>query len=522
MPPQEIITETSPFLLEALETCLGPYEALYDERDCLNINLFMPTTVSSGSMDRSDRLPVFVWLFGGGFRRGGNGIPLLDATNFVARSIALSTPLIVVVPNYRTNYLGFLSSTELQLDNAVLHRSSSSSTTSTTSSSSGSIGNWGLQDQILALEWVQEYIPYFGGTTARVTLAGESAGAVSIGHLMRVQQSHGLFHRAIVQSGAAAMVPAGYPEDGQMYFDHLCRVFKVPEGVEGTSKVDWLRENVSGREMAQELGSYQLSFFRPYIDHVLVRDDGRCDPKIELDPGVEWVVAGCCRDEGSLLAPMVAADTLAKFQVLRTRLCGERAVLLQLFDRLYGVPNSDAAALEASVLLTTDGMFRYPLLALSQQVQTSSKKCRLSRFHFDCSLQKIHEADPTIGAHHGSDLLFLFGANEVSQHLTEREKALSVKMQEVWIQVATSDVPNSGPGSLSTVQETSGERSLLNEEAVWFKEDCTVSFTSWFERLSEDEIAFWRDAMQYHSEQAALGVSPDVGFGLLKPINGRA
>lgn len=81
MPPQEIISETSPFLLEALETCLGPYEALYDEQDCLNINLFMPTASalisSSDNMDRSNRLPVFVWLFGGGFRRGGNGIPLL-------------------------------------------------------------------------------------------------------------------------------------------------------------------------------------------------------------------------------------------------------------------------------------------------------------------------------------------------------------------------------------------------------------------------------------------------------------
>lgn len=219
---------------------------------------------------------------------------------------------------------------------------------------------------------------------------------------------------------------------------------------------------------------------------------------------------------------MVAADTLEKFQVLRIRLCGERVASLQQFDRLYGVPDSDAAAFEASVHLTTDGMFRYPLLALSQHVQNSGNNCRLSRFHFDCSLQKIREADPSIGAHHGSDLLFLFGADEVSQHLTEREKVVSAKMQEVWIQVATSDVPNPRPGPLDTVQETSGERSLLNEEAVWFKEDCTVSFTSWSERLSEDKIAFWRAAMQYHSEQAALGLSSEVGFGLLKPINGRA
>ncbi|KAG0028759.1 hypothetical protein BGZ81_004444 [Podila clonocystis] len=501
MPPQEIISETSPFLLEALETCLGTYEALYDEQDCLNINLFMPTTALASSSDNMGRprLPVFVWIFGGGFRRGGNGIPLLDATNFVARSIALSTPLIVVIPNYRTNYLGFLSSRELLLDNA-LH-----------TTPVASVGNWGLQDQIMALEWVQEHITHFGGNPARVTLAGESAGAVSIGHLMRVQQKRqGLFHRAIVQSGAAAMVPAGYPEqDGQMYFDHLCRVFKVPEGIDGAGKVEWLRENVSGKELAQELGSYELCFFRPYLDSALVQDDGRvCDAEMRLDPGLEWVVAGCCRDEGSLLAPMVAADTLEKFKVLRTRLCGERAASLQQFDRLYGIPESDAAALEASVQLTTDGMFRYPLVALSRHVQASSSNCRLSRFHFDCSLQKIREANPSIGAHHGSDLLFLFGADKVSRHLTDQEKAVSAKMQEVWIQVATSDL----------TKDTSEEKSLLNQEAVWFRENCTVKFTSWSERLSEDKIAFWQDAIEHHSKQAALGLSPDIGFALLKPI----
>lgn len=215
---------------------------------------------------------------------------------------------------------------------------------------------------------------------------------------------------------------------------------------------------------------------------------------------------------------MVAADTLEKFQVLRARLCGERAALLQQFDLLYGVPDTDAAALESSVQLTTDGMFCYPLWALSRQVQASSN-CRLSRFQFDCSLQTIRETYPSIGAHHGSDLLFLFGADKVVQHLTESEKSVNAKMQEIWIQVATSDlVPNPGLEMKDTAKDMSGGKSLLNEEAVWFKEDYTVSFTSLSERLSEDQIAFWQDAMEYHSKQAVLGLSPDVGFALLKAI----
>lgn len=83
MPPQETIDGPSSFLLETLETCIGGYEDLYDEADCLNLNIFMPTQVLPGHGCSTEKiamettsLPVLVWVYGGALRRGGNGVGL--------------------------------------------------------------------------------------------------------------------------------------------------------------------------------------------------------------------------------------------------------------------------------------------------------------------------------------------------------------------------------------------------------------------------------------------------------------
>lgn len=78
MPPQEIIDGPSSFLLETLETCIGSYDDLYDEVDCLNLNIFMPSqafNAESTGMDKAS-FPVLVWIYGGALRRGGNGVRL--------------------------------------------------------------------------------------------------------------------------------------------------------------------------------------------------------------------------------------------------------------------------------------------------------------------------------------------------------------------------------------------------------------------------------------------------------------
>jgi para-nitrobenzyl esterase len=142
------------------------------DEDCLYLNVFTPPGATPGAA-----LPVFVWLHGGAFISGTGG-------DFDASVLAAAGPMLVVTINYRLGILGFLSHAALSQEDPK--RSS---------------GNYGLQDQQAALRWLQSNIARFGGDPQRVTLAGQSAGGLSVLSHLASPGSAGLFHRAIVQSG---------------------------------------------------------------------------------------------------------------------------------------------------------------------------------------------------------------------------------------------------------------------------------------------------------------------------------
>ncbi|XP_059930938.1 cholinesterase-like [Gadus macrocephalus] len=137
--------------------------------DCLYLNVWTPHLKG-----KPQTLPVLVWIYGGGFTSGTSSLALYDG-----RFLSQSENVVVVSMNYRLGALGFLSLPEN--DNIR--------------------GNAGLLDQQLALRWVADNIAFFGGDSSKVTLFGESAGAASVGFHLLAPSSHGLFHRAILQSG---------------------------------------------------------------------------------------------------------------------------------------------------------------------------------------------------------------------------------------------------------------------------------------------------------------------------------
>ena len=139
--------------------------------DCLTLNIWTPAEAPS-------RAPVLVWIYGGGFANGSASMPLYWGDRLAKRGI------VVVTVAYRVGALGFLAHPEL-----------------TRESPNHSSGNYGLMDQIAALEWVKRNIASFGGDPNRVTIAGQSAGAMSVSILMASPRAKGLFHRAIGQSG---------------------------------------------------------------------------------------------------------------------------------------------------------------------------------------------------------------------------------------------------------------------------------------------------------------------------------
>ena len=141
------------------------------DEDCLTVNVWTPQP------DRSAKLPVLVWFFGGGFTAGEGFEPLADGSNFARDGV------VVVSFNYRVGIFGFLAHPELAAE-----------------SDASVSGNYGLLDQIAALQWVRENIEAYGGDPSRVVTAGVSAGSAAIALLMTSPLARGLFHGAILES----------------------------------------------------------------------------------------------------------------------------------------------------------------------------------------------------------------------------------------------------------------------------------------------------------------------------------
>lgn len=152
-------------------------EALSPMReDCLNLNIWAPKDARNA--------PVLVWIHGGNLQRGASSQITYDGAAFARRGI------VVVSINYRLGILGYLAHPELSAE-----------------SSDGVSGNYGLLDQIAALEWVKKNIAAFGGDPGNVTVAGQSAGALSVVYLMASPRARGLFHKAIAQSAYIPSMP---------------------------------------------------------------------------------------------------------------------------------------------------------------------------------------------------------------------------------------------------------------------------------------------------------------------------
>jgi para-nitrobenzyl esterase len=141
--------------------------------DCLTLNVFTPQ-VEAGA-----HLPVMVWVHGGGLINGSGTADLYDGSKLAEQGV------VVLTFNYRLGRFGFFAHPALTAETPKTY-----------------LANYGLMDQIAVLQWVQRNITAFGGDPNNVTVFGESAGGVSVNRLMMIREAQGLFHKAIVQSGA--------------------------------------------------------------------------------------------------------------------------------------------------------------------------------------------------------------------------------------------------------------------------------------------------------------------------------
>jgi para-nitrobenzyl esterase len=177
--------------------------------DCLVLNVWRPASIGADV-----KLPVLVWIHGGGYVNGSSSAPIFDGSAFARQG------LVFVSFNYRLGRLGFFAHPALL------------------EATEGPVGNFGYMDQLQALRWVQKNIEAFGGDRDQVTIAGESAGGYSVIHLLTSPVARGLFDRAIVMSGGGRRSISDRKlrggKTGNPSTDQLDAAFAKSIGIEGS------------------------------------------------------------------------------------------------------------------------------------------------------------------------------------------------------------------------------------------------------------------------------------------------
>ncbi|KAJ8454068.1 hypothetical protein ONZ45_g19450 [Pleurotus djamor] len=262
-------------VLEVLDQVFSTPEN--DSEDCLFVNVITPSDASPES-----NLPVVVWIYGGGFDGGDSAG--YNGESIVQRSVDVGQPVIYVSMNYRVSAFGFLASQEVK---------------------AAGIGNLGLQDQREALRWVRKYISYFGGDPSKVTIWGESAGAISVALQMVANNgdSEGLFRGAFMQSGAP--IPVGDITNGQKHYDALV----IDAGCSGSADTlqclrqapyDVMKRAIDKSPSIWDYSSLVLAWL-PRVDGTFITEN----PQVLVQQGkVANVpfVTGNCDDEGSVFS----------------------------------------------------------------------------------------------------------------------------------------------------------------------------------------------------------------------------
>lgn len=410
------VQPSSSFALRALQqtvdvpmadVLVNPYPS---SEDSLHLNIWRSTRPVSES------LPVIVTVPGGGFAMGSGSLSVYDGEALARRGDVLAVTI-----DYRLGVFGFLAHPELDAE-----------------SEHGSSGNFGLQDQIAALRWVEENIAAFGGDPERVTVAGESAGGESVCLLSTTPLAEGLFQRVIGGSGAC-MGTVGDTEAGdQADSREVARRAgeQLSARLDGAS-VARMRQMPADRvfDAAQELAGH----WRPSIDgHVLRRAAAEVFAAGEQHDVP--VLVGSNADEASaaLLEPP-DIDPVAYRADVERRFGADAAEYLRLYPG-----RSEEEVLESMMHAEADRVM-HRAMHLWAREQTTTGRSDAYVYYFtrvppDPALQEF-------GAYHMAELMYAYGTLGATgdAEYTPDDLRLSRQMTDHWVEFAATGNPN-GPG----------------------------------------------------------------------------
>ena len=364
--------------------------------DCLNLNIWTPDPAPGA------RLPVFVWLHGGGLTRGSSAVPVYDGHSFARDGV------VFVSLNYRLGIEGYGLFPDVP-------------------------PNPGLRDQLFALRWVHESIAAFGGDPDRITLGGQSAGAISTGALLAAPQTQGLVRRAVLQSGP----PETMARDRvRRMVRRMAGRLKVPATAEALATVD--REQLL-RVQAEisRLGSPILG--GPAFGVVVDGDLVPRDPLEALTSGAArgvGLLTGWTRDEYRLwLVPGGLVERVDRLGAVAVAGAMARCRVGSDVPRGYRALHSDAGTAEIVGQMVTDHILRLPLHRLADGRDDPSY---LYEFAWPSRL-------PGVGACHALELGFVFdsGDSPAARRLAGEgaPQELADAMHAVWVRFITDGSP---------------------------------------------------------------------------------
>jgi para-nitrobenzyl esterase len=377
--------------------------------DCLYLNVWTPAKPTSA------KLPVMVWIYGGGFVAGAASEPRQDGESLCKKGV------VVVSMNYRMGVFGFFAHPELTRESG--HEAS---------------GNYGLMDQAAALQWVKKNVSAFGGDPDNVTIFGESAGSFSVSALMATPLAQGLFHRAIGESGA--FFGGTLPLKTRAQAEDSCLRFAA--SALGATNLEALRAKPAQEVLDAALKPPQTGF-RPILDGYFFPADALSIYTAGKQSHVA-LLAGWNRDEGNFRSFFSnEAPTLDHFAARAKIRFGANA---EAFLKAYAATN-DAGAKRAAQDFAGDQFIGYGTWKwLEMQLRTGESPVYRYEFDQTLPLPPSARAGTEATAPHASDIEFVFRALD-SKRLPWRQEDRDVSelMASYWSNFARTGDPN-GPG----------------------------------------------------------------------------